>query len=98
MVGLIGKPNTGKSSFFNAATLLDAPVANYPFTTIEPNVGVAYITRKCVCRELGVQDNPKNSACVDGGGAGVGRLIWRRQRPGVVVRVAEVTRPRPSNR
>jgi len=66
MVGLIGKPNTGKSSFFNAATLLDAPVANYPFTTIEPNVGVAYITRKCVCRELGVQDNPKNSACVDG--------------------------------
>jgi ribosome-binding ATPase YchF (GTP1/OBG family) len=66
MVGLIGKPNTGKSSFFNAATLLDAPVANYPFTTIEPNVGVAYITKKCVCRELGVQDTPKNSACVDG--------------------------------
>ena len=66
MVGLIGKPNTGKSSFFNAATLLDAPVANYPFTTIEPNVGVAYITKKCVCRELGVQDNPRNSACVDG--------------------------------
>jgi hypothetical protein len=66
MVGLIGKPNTGKSSFFNAATLLDAPVANYPFTTIEPNVGVAYITKKCVCRELGVRDNPKNSACVDG--------------------------------
>jgi ribosome-binding ATPase YchF (GTP1/OBG family) len=66
MVGLIGKPNTGKSSFFNAATLLDAPVANYPFTTIEPNVGVAYITKKCVCRELGVQDNPRNSACIDG--------------------------------
>ena len=66
MVGLIGKPNTGKSSFFNAATLLDAPVANYPFTTIEPNVGVAYITKRCVCRELGVQDNPRNSACVDG--------------------------------
>lgn len=66
MVGLIGKPNTGKSSFFNAATLLDAPVANYPFTTIEPNVGVAYITKECVCRELGVQDTPKNSACVDG--------------------------------
>jgi ribosome-binding ATPase YchF (GTP1/OBG family) len=66
MVGLIGKPNTGKSSFFNAATLLDAAVANYPFTTIEPNVGVAYITKKCVCRELGVQDNPKNSVCVDG--------------------------------
>jgi ribosome-binding ATPase YchF (GTP1/OBG family) len=66
MVGLIGKPNTGKSSFFNAATLLDAPVANYPFTTIEPNVGVAYITKKCVCRDLGVKDNPKNSACVNG--------------------------------
>jgi ribosome-binding ATPase YchF (GTP1/OBG family) len=66
MVGLIGKPNTGKSSFFNAATLLDVPVASYPFTTIEPNVGVAYVTKKCVCKELGVQDNPKNSVCVDG--------------------------------
>jgi ribosome-binding ATPase YchF (GTP1/OBG family) len=66
LVGLIGKPNTGKSSFFNAATLLDVPVANYPFTTIEPNVGVAYVMKKCIHQELGLMDNPKNSLCVHG--------------------------------
>ena len=41
IIGLIGKANVGKSTFFNA-TDLAVPVANYPFTTIEPNVGVAY--------------------------------------------------------
>jgi ribosome-binding ATPase YchF (GTP1/OBG family) len=63
---LIGKANVGKSTFFNAATDLAAPVANYPFTTIEPNVGVAYARTKCVCREFGVQDNPVHSVCIDG--------------------------------
>ena len=66
IIGLIGKANVGKSSFFNAATDLAVPVANYPFTTIEPNVGVAYARTKCVCREFGVQDNPVHSVCVDG--------------------------------
>ena len=42
------------------------PAANYPFTTIEPNVGVAYARVKCVCREFGVQDNPVHSMCIDG--------------------------------
>src|SRR5579875_136276 len=49
LVGLIGKPNTGKSSFFSAATMIDVPIANYPFTTIQPNVGIAYVLKKCVC-------------------------------------------------
>jgi ribosome-binding ATPase len=66
IIGLIGKANVGKSTFFNAATDLAVPVANYPFTTIEPNVGVAYARTKCVCREFGVQDNPVHSVCVDG--------------------------------
>ena len=66
MVGLVGKPNAGKSTFFNALTMLNAKVANYPFTTIEPNVGVAWVTTKCVCRELNVKDNPVNSRCEDG--------------------------------
>jgi ribosome-binding ATPase YchF (GTP1/OBG family) len=66
IIGLIGKANVGKSTFFNAATELVVPAANYPFTTIEPNVGVAYARIKCVCRELGVQDNPVHSMCIDG--------------------------------
>ena len=66
LVGVVGKPNVGKSTFFAAATLKDVPIADYPFTTIQPNVGVAYLRTKCVCKEMGVQDKPKNSVCVDG--------------------------------
>jgi len=66
IIGLIGKANVGKSTFFNAATELAVPAANYPFTTIEPNVGVAYARTKCVCGEFGVQDNPVHSICIEG--------------------------------
>ncbi len=66
LIGLVGKPNSGKTTFFNAATAGNAKVADYPFTTIEPNVGVAFVTQECVCREFGVKDNPKNSLCIDG--------------------------------
>jgi hypothetical protein len=65
-IGLIGKPNSGKSTFFSAATMVDVAIANYPFTTIEPNVGVAYVSSPCVCRELGVRDDPVNSMCLGG--------------------------------
>jgi hypothetical protein len=65
-VGLIGKTNTGKTTFFNAATLLRAEVSTYPFTTKRPNTGAAYVQTICVCRELGVQDRPRNSRCIDG--------------------------------
>ncbi len=66
LVGVVGKPNVGKSTFFAAATLKDVPIADYPFTTIQANVGVAYLRTKCVCKEMGVTDKPKNSVCVDG--------------------------------
>jgi len=66
LVGVVGKPNVGKSTFFAAATLKDVPIADYPFTTIQPNVGVAHLRTKCVCREMGVTDAPRNSACVNG--------------------------------
>lgn len=65
-VGIVGKPNTGKSTFFAAATLLEVKRAPYPFTTVEPNKGIGYVKVKCVCRELGVVDNPQNSVCVEG--------------------------------
>ncbi|HEV2225785.1 MAG TPA: redox-regulated ATPase YchF [Nitrososphaerales archaeon] len=65
-VGVVGKPNVGKSTFFAAATLKDVPIADYPFTTIQPNVGIAHLRTKCVCREMGVTDSPRNSTCVDG--------------------------------
>ncbi len=61
-IGLAGKPNAGKSTFFKAATLADVEIANYPFTTIEPNVGVGFVRVECVCRELGVECGE----CVEG--------------------------------
>ncbi|MEA2090106.1 MAG: redox-regulated ATPase YchF [Thermoproteota archaeon] len=66
MVGVVGKPNVGKSTFFSAATLAPAEIASYPFTTIKPNRGVGYIRTPCVCKEFGVKDNPVNSLCLDG--------------------------------
>ena len=64
-IGLIGKPNTGKSTFFNACTLLNVNMANYPFTTIEPSTGVAYVKTSCVCKELEIEDSPVNSICIN---------------------------------
>ena len=66
LIGIVGKPSAGKSTFLNAACLTNAKVSELPFTTIEPNKGVAYVKTKCVCKELNLNDNPKNSYCVDG--------------------------------
>lgn len=66
LLGVIGKPNTGKSTFFSAATLAAAEIANYPFTTIKPNRGIGYVRTQCVHEEFKLQDNPKNSLCIDG--------------------------------
>ena len=63
---IIGKTNVGKTTLFNAATLLNAEISNYPFTTKEPNIGTAYVCDLCVCRELGLEDNPQNSVCIEG--------------------------------
>jgi len=65
-VGIIGKTNAGKTTFFNAVTMLNAEISNYPFTTKTPTYGVGYLKTACVCRELGVKDTPKNSTCIDG--------------------------------
>ncbi len=63
---MLGKANVGKSTFFNAATDLSVQVANFPFTTIAPNVGIAFVRINCVCKEMGVMDNPINSRCING--------------------------------
>lgn len=65
-IGLVGKPNAGKSTFFSAATLINVPIANYPFTTIEPNRGIAFIRTKCVHTELNVVCKPRVGMCVNG--------------------------------
>ncbi|MGB9914030.1 MAG: redox-regulated ATPase YchF [Candidatus Bathyarchaeales archaeon] len=66
LLGVIGKPNTGKSTFFSAATLAPAEIANYPFTTIKPNRGIGYVRTPCVHEEFQVKDNPRNSLCLNG--------------------------------
>ncbi|MFP4116040.1 MAG: redox-regulated ATPase YchF [Candidatus Aenigmatarchaeota archaeon] len=64
-VGLVGAPNTGKSTFMKAVTLADVEINSYPFTTIEANRGVGYVTVPCPCEELNVSCDP-NGKCVDG--------------------------------
>jgi ribosome-binding ATPase YchF (GTP1/OBG family) len=63
---IVGKTNVGKTTLFNAATLMDFEISNYPFTTKEPNIGTAFVCDLCVCQELNVEDNPQNSICLEG--------------------------------
>jgi ribosome-binding ATPase len=65
-VGVVGKPNVGKSTFFNALTLLDVPMAPYPFTTVTPNRGVAAVRAPCPHTEKGMACTPGNAKCVAG--------------------------------
>ena len=48
LLGLIGKPSCGKSTFFKAATMADVLIANYPFATIKPNHGIGYVRIECL--------------------------------------------------
>jgi ribosome-binding ATPase YchF (GTP1/OBG family) len=67
LVGLVGKPNVGKSTFFAAATLAPAEIANYPFTTIEPNRGVGYLRTPCPHVALSLPAcNPRSGKCAHG--------------------------------
>ncbi|MFH1452162.1 MAG: redox-regulated ATPase YchF [archaeon] len=63
LLGLIGKPSSGKSTFFKAATLADVLIASYPFATIEPNHGIGYVRVKSLCTELNVKCNPRTGFC-----------------------------------
>ncbi len=66
LIGITGKPSSGKSTFFSAATLVDVPISPRPFTTIDPNKGITYLQVNCPCVELGVSCNPKNGKCDHG--------------------------------
>jgi len=65
-IGLIGKTNTGKTTFFNSATLSSEEISSYPFTTKKPVSGTAHAVTLCVHPEFKIQDNPNNSKCVEG--------------------------------
>ncbi|AHG04513.1 translation-associated GTPase [Halobacterium sp. DL1] len=65
-VGLVGKPSVGKSTFFNAATMNDVPEGAYPFTTIDPAVGEAYVRVDCAAPDFGETCTPSTGYCEDG--------------------------------
>ncbi|SVD19209.1 uncharacterized protein METZ01_LOCUS372063, partial [marine metagenome] len=53
LIGVVGKPNVGKSTFFRSATLAEALIGNYPFATIQPNHGTGFVKIKDVAQEQG---------------------------------------------
>ncbi|MAE13488.1 translation-associated GTPase [Candidatus Woesearchaeota archaeon] len=66
LIGVVGKPSCGKSTFFKAATLAEVEIANYPFTTIKPNHGIGFVRIECVCKEFETQCHPRVGYCVKG--------------------------------
>ena len=64
ILGLIGKPSAGKSTFFKAATLAEVEIANFPFTTIKPNHGTGYVKVKDPAIHFGKKSNPRLGFCV----------------------------------
>ncbi len=63
LLGLVGKPSCGKSTFFKSATLSDVLIAAYPFATIKPNHGIGYVQIKALCKELKTKCNPRTGFC-----------------------------------
>ncbi len=67
LIGIVGAPNKGKSTLFSAMTMDEVAIADYPFTTIRPNLGIAYAARKCVHTELGLpRCDARSGMCLKG--------------------------------
>jgi len=64
-IGLVGKANCGKSTFFKSATLAEVEIGNRPFVTLKPNTGVAYVKVDCVDKEFNVKCNPRTGFCLN---------------------------------
>lgn len=64
IIGVVGKPNVGKSTFFKALTLANVEIANYPFATIKPNTGVGHVSIERVDKEFGKISNPREGYCM----------------------------------
>ena len=65
LIGIVGKANVGKSTFFKSVTLADILIANYPFATIDPNRGFGFVRIECVDKEFDVQCTPRLGYCQD---------------------------------
>ncbi|RLG48431.1 MAG: redox-regulated ATPase YchF, partial [Thermoproteota archaeon] len=63
LIGIVGKTNVGKTTFFSAATLVEAEIGDRPFVTIKPNEGVGYVRVKSVCTEFGLHCQPRFGWC-----------------------------------
>ncbi len=66
ILGLVGRPNCGKSTFFKSATLQDVLIANYPFATIKPNHGMGYVKIHDLAADFGKVSNPRQGYVRDG--------------------------------
>lgn len=66
IIGVVGKANVGKSTFFKAATLAEVDIANYPFATIKPNTGAGFVKVDCVDKEFNKQCQPRVGYCLKG--------------------------------
>jgi hypothetical protein len=65
LIGLVGKPSVGKSTFFKASTLAEVEIASYPFTTIKANHGIGYVKVDCIDKEFNAQCNPSHGFCIN---------------------------------
>ena len=86
-IGIIGKPNAGKSSLLAALTKAKPKIANYPFTTINPSLGVAYYKNK----EITLADIP---GLIEGAHKGIGlgdKFLRHIERCKILLHLIDIT-------